>query len=134
MKEAEVYSELCGENLMVKICGEIDHHSAGKIRQMIDRDVFFYRAPKVILDLSGIDFMDSSGLGLILGRYTKIKDMGSVLIIKDPTAEIMKILRLSGVDKFIKIQEKKTVGGVLKVKNITYKERQESDNEKKSSE
>ena len=134
MKEAEVYSELCGEDLLVKIRGEVDHHSAGKIREMIDRDVFFYRAQRVFLDLSGIDFMDSSGLGLILGRYTKIKDMGSTLIIKDPTGEIMKILKLSGVDKFIKIQSAKPVGSVLKVKNVSYKERSTAENEKKASE
>ncbi len=105
MDEKQVSSVLDGECLTVSLHGEIDHHSAGKIREEIDRDVFFYRAPKVVLDLSNIDFMDSSGLGLILGRYTKIKDLGSVLILKDPTEEIMKILRLSGADKFIQIRK-----------------------------
>ena len=134
MKEADVYSELCNEELMIRISGEIDHHSAGKIREIIDRDVFFYRAPRVILDLSAIDFMDSSGLGLILGRYTKIKDMGSVLIIKDPTQVIMKILKLSGVDRFIKIQGVKPVGSVLKVKGISGRERRNEENEKNGTE
>ena len=105
MKQAQVFSSVEGESLIITIKGEIDHHSAGIIRQEIDREGFFHRCPRVILDLSGIDFMDSSGLGLILGRYTRIKDMGSTLILKDPTQEIVRILKLSGVDKFIKIKK-----------------------------
>ena len=127
--DAQVYSELEGDTLAVSIKGEIDHHSAPSIREAIDRDVFFYRTPKVVLDLSSIDFMDSSGLGLILGRYRKIKDMGSELILKDPTEEIMKIIKLSGVDKFIKII--KNGGKVMKVKGFKYVQRRDKNNEKK---
>lgn len=127
--DVQVYSELEGDMLTVIIKGEIDHHRAPAIREAIDRDVFFYRTPKVVLDLSSIDFMDSSGLGLILGRYRKIKDMGSELILKDPTEEIMKIIKLSGVDKFIKII--KNGGKVMKVKGFKYVQRRDKNNEKK---
>ena len=127
--DVQVYSELEGDMLTVIIKGEIDHHRAPVIREAIDRDVFFYRTPKVVLDLSSIDFMDSSGLGLILGRYRKIKDMGSELILKDPTEEIMKIIKLSGVDKFIKII--KNGGKVMKVKGFKYVQRRDKNNEKK---
>ena len=132
MKEAEVYSELSGDSLTITIKGEVDHHSAPRIRQAIDRDVFFYRTPKIYLELGAIDFMDSSGLGLILGRYRKIKEMGSELILKEPTQEIMKILKLAGVEKFIKIIGNE--GRVLKVKGVKYEERRNKRNEKNSAE
>ena len=74
MEAAQVKCELNGESLEIQLKGEIDHHTAARIREEIDREVYFYRAPRVIIDLSHIDFMDSSGLGLILGRYTKLKD------------------------------------------------------------
>ena len=119
--DTQVYTELSSDTLTVFIRGEIDHHSAHGIREAIDRDVFFYRTPKVVLDLSTIDFMDSSGLGLILGRYRKIKDIGSELILKDPSEEIMKIIKLAGVDKFIKIIRKEK--SLIRVKGFTNKER-----------
>ena len=98
-----MYSEYCNNILSFKITGEIDHHSAPKVREQMDKDIFFFRPKCVILTLSGIDFMDSSGLGLILGRYTKIRDLGGVLKIEDPTKDIGKILKLAGVDKLIPI-------------------------------
>ncbi|MBO5744296.1 MAG: anti-sigma factor antagonist [Clostridia bacterium] len=107
MKQAQIICECEGDILSIAIKGEIDHHSAKSIREQMDTEIFCHRKPKVILDLSGIDFMDSSGLGLILGRYTKIKDLGAVLILKDPTQEIIKILKLAGVDKLIKIKTTK---------------------------
>ena len=97
MKEADVYSELCNEELMIRISGEIDHHSAGKIREIIDRDVFFYRAPRVILDLSAIDFMDSSGLGLIVGRVVSAREIGGTVEVVGASARIERILEMAGL-------------------------------------
>ena len=133
MEAAQVKCELNGESLEIQLKGEIDHHTAARIREEIDREVYFYRAPRVIIDLSHIDFMDSSGLGLILGRYTKLKDMGSELILKEPTEEIMKILKLAGVDKLIKIQREKDGGKILKVKRSVFVERGKTSNEEKDS-
>ena len=111
MKQAQIICECEGDSLSIAIRGEIDHHSAKAIREQMDTEIFCHRKPKVILDLSGIDFMDSSGLGLILGRYTKIKDLGALLILKDPTQEIMKILKLAGVDRLIPVKKNDEVCG-----------------------
>lgn len=96
--------------LVIKIAGDIDHHSAKPLREEIDTDLYLYRAKTVIMDLGGVDFMDSSGLGLILGRYTKINDLGGRLIIANPDDSVSKILALAGTDKLITI--KKTEGAV----------------------
>ena len=83
--------------------GEIDHHTAKDVREKMDEALFLYRPKTVCIVLSDLDFMDSSGLGLILSRYTKIQSLGGELILEDPTPSISKILHLAGVDKMIKI-------------------------------
>jgi len=103
-KQCSVDAAYADNLLAVRINGEIDHHTAASIRSDIDREIFFYRADKVVLDLSGVSFMDSSGLGIILGRYAKIKELGGTLAILDPTPEILKILKLAGADKLVAIK------------------------------
>ena len=107
MEQARVSSEFCGGVLYFRLTGEIDHHSAPYIREQMDKDLYFFRPQRVILALDGIDFMDSSGLGLILGRYTKIRDLQGVLEIEDPTPQIEKILKLAGVNRLIPVKKSK---------------------------
>lgn len=92
-----------GEALTVRIKGEIDHHNAVRIRQSIDSEIYAQRPKTVIFELSRVDFMDSSGLGLILGRFASVRDVGGVLIVKNPTKNVMKILRLAGAERILKI-------------------------------
>lgn len=93
------------EVLEVKLMGEIDHHSAVSVRSDIDGLIFEERPKKVVLDLSEISFMDSSGLGLIMGRYSLIKDLGGTLSLRAPTQAVMKILTLAGMERMIKIEK-----------------------------
>lgn len=90
-------------SLVVKLEGEVDHHSAGQVRLELDRIIGENMPKTMVLELSGICFMDSSGLGLILGRYKKLSDIGSRMIIKNPLPSVERILRMAGVDKLIKI-------------------------------
>ena len=94
-----------GGVLEVKLIGEIDHHSAVSVRSDIDGLIFDLRPQKVVLDLSEISFMDSSGLGLIMGRYALIKDFGGTLSLRAPTVAVMKILTLAGMERMIKIDK-----------------------------
>ena len=91
------------DNLVVKLEGEIDHHSAASIRDELDRIIAENKPKTVVLELAGIDFMDSSGLGLVLGRYRRLCEMGARMIIKNPGVRTEKILAMAGVDKLIKI-------------------------------
>lgn len=104
--EISVTGELTKNELTVTVKGEIDHHSARSARQKIDELLYYYRAKTVALDLSHITFMDSSGLGLILGRFTLARELGGVLRIVDPTDEVMRILNLAGTSRLIKIERK----------------------------
>lgn len=90
--------------LKIGLKGDIDHHAVAEIREEIDTNLYLYRATTVILDLSEVEFMDSSGLGLILGRYSKIKELGGKLIISDPAPSVERILDMAGTGKIIKIK------------------------------
>ncbi len=87
--------------------GEIDHHSAPRIRAEADALIEQHKPTLVLLDLSRITFCDSSGLGLIMGRYKKIGAVGGRLTVLDPTPEISRIIALAGLDKIINIERSK---------------------------
>ena len=91
--------------LYIKLNGDIDHHTAKYIREEIDRELYKYQPNTVIMELSAVDFMDSSGLGLILGRYTKVNLLGGVLKVANPNERIEEILRMAGTDKLIPIEK-----------------------------
>ncbi len=93
-----------GGSLLARVSGEIDHHSAAGIREEIDSALVRTRPKKLILDLGHTDFMDSSGLGLILGRMRKCEEEGIPFCLLNPTAPILKILRLAGVESRLEIQ------------------------------
>ena len=107
----EIAGVTCQKNedvLFVCIDGDIDHHSAKYIREAIDREIFLTRPHAMVLELSQVDFMDSSGLGLILGRYTRMREVGGILKLSNPTPQTIKILSLAGVDKLIPVMTSKT--------------------------
>lgn len=95
--------EIDGDTLTITLSGEIDHHSAKAARVEIDRQLYFYRAKTVLIDLSQVGFMDSSGLGLILGRYTHIKELGGSLKVLNPGQSVKRVLTLAGTEKIIPI-------------------------------
>ena len=100
----EIISHVKDGILYVKLSGDIDHHSAKSVRDAVDDLMRRNNPAELELDLSAIEFMDSSGLGLVLGRYKKQADMGGKMRIINPTKRVMQILQLAGVEKIIKIE------------------------------
>lgn len=103
LTERNVKIQVDGETMTAFVSGEIDHHNASTVRRKIDSEMQIRRPSQVVLDLAGVNFMDSSGLGLILGRYTKATDLGASFRVEHPTAATMKILDLAGGDRLITI-------------------------------
>ena len=91
--------------LLVKIYGEIDHHNAKKLREKIDSLLLEKKPTKVVLDLSLVSFMDSSGLGLIMGRYSLANELDASFVIYRPNKRVKKILELAGIERMIEIKE-----------------------------
>ncbi len=90
--------------MVIGISGGIDHHSAKDIRSKIDSEIVENLPTRVVLDLSGTTFMDSSGLGLVLGRFKKTSELNIPFEVVNPNTKIYKILKLAGVDKIVTIK------------------------------
>ena len=83
--------------LIVELAGELDHHVAARIRKDIDAEIEFYGAKHLIFDFSQVSFMDSSGIGMVFGRYKKIHAGGGTVSIRHASRLVKQILDLSGV-------------------------------------
>ena len=94
--------------LYVSLIGEIDYHSAASTREAIDEKVLELCPKNLVLDLADAPFMDSSGLGLIMGRCQLMKDLGGTLTVANPSAGHKKIFKLAGLrlNKLVKIVKK----------------------------
>lgn len=93
------------EILEFTLRGEIDHHSAVAIRTEMDQRILSERPKKTVLDLEEIDFMDSSGLGLIMGRYALMQRMGGELTLRHPNERLCKIFELANLGRIVKIED-----------------------------
>ena len=93
--------------LLVEITEEIDHHIADKIRRKVDNEITRYMPRKTIFDFSRVTFMDSAGIGMIIGRYKMMKLIGGSLEIQNVNDSARKILEMSGVTRIIPITELK---------------------------
>ena len=91
--------------LIASLSGEIDHHSAVRVRQEIDEALYLYLPKTLVIDIGSVAFMDSSGLGLIMGRFAKAKEIGTALIVRDPSPRAKKMLMLAGLEKLIETEE-----------------------------
>ena len=91
------------KTLLIEITEEIDHHVADKLRRKIDNDITRYMPRKVIFDFNKVSFMDSAGIGMVIGRYKMMNMIGGVTQMKNVKTSIRKIFEMSGVSKIIPI-------------------------------
>ena len=101
----EINLEVIGVNLVVKLYGEIDHHTSSEIRETIDKKIETCNIKNLIFDFAGVTFMDSAGIGVIIGRYKQIRRFGGRTLIVRPQPHVDKLLDLSGIKKIINTNE-----------------------------
>jgi stage II sporulation protein AA (anti-sigma F factor antagonist) len=89
------------DTLTAFLGGEIDHHRAVSVRSRIDEALFEHLPKTLVIDIGRVDFMDSSGLGLIMGRLAKAKEIGAVLVLQNPSARVVRMLKMAGLDRMI---------------------------------
>ena len=87
------------KTLIAKISCELDHHAAKTVRERIDGELAAHRPKRLVLDFSGVPFMDSSGIGLILGRVERAAAVGATVHVCGLSERLMRIIRLSGLDR-----------------------------------
>ncbi|MBB6216031.1 stage II sporulation protein AA (anti-sigma F factor antagonist) [Anaerosolibacter carboniphilus] len=99
--------ENINKNLVIKLDGELDHHTAEEIRDEIDREIDHYSVKNIIFDLSGMNFMDSSGIGVVIGRYKKVSKMGGEVAVININSRVERIFKMSGLFNIVKRFENK---------------------------
>ena len=99
--ESKFYEE--DKLLIFRITDEIDDFSVQKIRRRADYDIERYMPRKVIFDFNRVTFMDSAGIGLIIGRYKFAKMLGSTVELSNLTSSIKKIFEMSRILRLIPI-------------------------------
>ena len=93
----EICRNMTGQTLTVALRGELDHHAAEHTRNTIDLLINELRPTELVLDLSGVTFMDSSGLGVVLGRYRLLSTRGGKMYITGANRSVDRILKMAGI-------------------------------------
>jgi len=94
-----------GELVTAYLEGEIDHHSARMMRNEIDAAIERNMPSILMLDFRDISFMDSSGIGLVMGRYKNLKKNNAELHITNTSPQIYKVMKLAGLERLAKIDK-----------------------------
>lgn len=93
-----------GEVVTAHLSGDLDHHTARTMREKIDSAVELNMPTLLILDFKDVSFMDSSGIGLVMGRYRNLVKTGAELHIVGAQPPIYKMMKLAGIEKLAKLE------------------------------
>ena len=97
----EIEKLICDDCLIMRLRGELDHHQAEQVRAAADEALQDKGLQRLILNLGGLSFMDSAGIGVILGRYKQMQQrQGQMSICETPRA-VAKVLEISGIPRVI---------------------------------
>lgn len=99
--EGDVIYEIYQRCLIIKLNGELDHHNALIIREEADKLIDRKNIKHIIFDFSSTSFMDSAGIGVIMGRYRKVIFIGGKIAVVNVNMAVDRIFRLSGLYKII---------------------------------
>lgn len=108
----ETEYEIINQCLIVHLSGELDQHLVDQLRVQMDQSISTQNIKHLIFDFANITFMDSSGIGMVIGRYKQINRMGGQVFIVAATANLQRILNISGLLKII--NQRDTIDQALK--------------------
>ena len=97
------------QTLIVSVRGELDHHYADMIRQKIDGELLSVRFKNLVFDFSGLTFMDSSGIGLVMGRYKLMKSLGGKIRVQNLSPGAYKVMCLAGIERLGEVKQKEVI-------------------------
>ena len=87
--------------IVMRVGGEIDHHSARVIRDKLEKEIKRSGAINIALDFGRVSFMDSAGIGMIIGRYKTVKALGGNVIVFDVPEQLQRLFKMAGLDKLV---------------------------------
>lgn len=91
--------------LIVRLKGELDHHTAEQVKARMEEAIVSGACHNIILSLKQLSFMDSSGIGVILGRYKQLTAVGGRLVVCDMNQAVERLFQMSGLFKILTIEE-----------------------------
>lgn len=97
----EMRLECLGTTLVAKLSGEIDQNCSAEIREKIDREITLHNINNLIFDFYEVSFMDSSGIGMLIGRHKLINARGGKMMVIRLQPQVDKIIELAGLRKII---------------------------------
>lgn len=100
-----------GATLVVKLDGELDQNSSVRVRDELDSLITDTRIRHLVLDMEGLTFMDSSGIGVIIGRYRTLVKRGGGVSVRNESPHILRIMQLSGLHSILENYENSAVVG-----------------------
>ncbi len=105
--------QICFEDniLTVYLSGEIDHHFTVEARGVVDLAITEKKPQLLILDFMSVGFMDSSGIGFVMGRYRAMSEIGGRIKITNPPSHISKVMKISGIEKLCEIKKEEVLCG-----------------------
>ena len=92
-----------GRTLIAQLIGELDHHSAVEVRETLENAIKSKAIQNLIFDFSKLNFMDSSGIGVIIGRYKLIKALGGTVNVVCANRQMDRLMTMSGLKKLIDV-------------------------------
>jgi stage II sporulation protein AA (anti-sigma F factor antagonist) len=101
----KINCNLRNNNLVCKLSGDIDHHNATLVRSVVSAEFSRHGAKNLVFDFSHVGFMDSSGVGLIIGRYKEVSAFGGKVFAINISPELNRIFEISGLKKIIQCYE-----------------------------
>ncbi len=101
----QVQLKMKGRTLIAKLVGELDHHNAKTIKEMLENAIASKACLNLIFDLTGLSFMDSSGIGVIIGRYKLLESIGGKVQIVSDKTPINKLITMSGLARLMDVHQ-----------------------------
>ena len=105
LMQDKIKFDLINKNLVIKINADIDHHIAIKIKNKLEREFKLLNCDNIIFDLKDVNFMDSSGIGMIIGRYKELEKTGGKVYIINLNPNLNSIIEISGLKKIINFRD-----------------------------
>ncbi len=99
----KIEAKKSADTLTLKLNGDLDESNAHFVREKTDYLIDNNKITRFVYDFRNLTFMDSSGIGVILGRYKKLKANNIAMFISNPNSQVMKVIRTSGINEIINI-------------------------------
>ncbi|WP_085523483.1 anti-sigma F factor antagonist [Tuberibacillus sp. Marseille-P3662] len=101
----QINLETKNQVLCIRLSGELDHHTAEQLRNQVNLALQNQNIKHMLLNLGELRFMDSSGLGVILGRYKQIAAGGGEMVVCSISPDVRRLFEMSGLFKIVRLEE-----------------------------